>query len=97
MCTISTASRFGEDTWKVRGPDERQGLLLGTLREIDVDASTSGNGQSSTSPNTRSNASGTTENVPHGMLSGKVQNLNNTNPTIKHPINRHVFFMSGGW
>ena len=68
LCTMSTSSRFCEETWKSRGPGSRHGISLGTFRQIVTRAGSYGNGSSSTSPNNRDNASGTTFSFPATRL-----------------------------
>ena len=76
FCTMSTSSRFCEDTWKSRGLGARYGLSLGMFGQIDARAGSSGNGSSSTSPNNRDSASGTTFNFPATWLTVKAKFCN---------------------
>ena len=71
LCTMPTSSRFREETWKSRGPGSRYGLSLRAFRQIDARAGSCGNGSSSTSPNNRDNASGTTFYFPATCLTVK--------------------------
>ena len=65
------------------GPGVRYGLLLGTLRQIDARAGSCSNDSSST-PNNRDNASGTTFNFPVTCFTVKSKVLKCNSPTSKH-------------
>ena len=85
FCT--TSSRFGEDTWKSRGPGARYGPSLGTFRQINARAGSCGNGScgngSSTSPSNRDSASGTAFDFPATCLT-VVKVLQRNSPPSKH-------------